>query len=848
MRSFHALKFPALVLSMLAAPGVVFAATLTVPTQHPTIQGALTAAQNGDTVLVRPGVYPGVKLRFLGKAVHLKSASGPAVTTIRGDRINPVFNIIQGETRTTIIEGFTITEGALSSGGGMFLYGVSPVVRGNVFTANRATVAGGGAIQVAGSPANPLIINNTFINNTAPSGGGAIDLDLNGVADIRNNTFTNNRVLGLNAAGGAILAARSTGPVIISGNSFNNNISPFAGGAISIYAANATITDNIITNNNGGVFGGGIHLETQARVGNRTFIVRNNRIEGNRATSKGGGIHTFMENTTSSVEISHNVIIGNTCTAPTCTNTGGPCGAGGGLGNYNGTTGIMTVRNNLIRDNVADQYGAAIFTVMPLVFTDNHVINNQAHYIQPGVTAVGTSATRITRNTFRNNHFTATGGNRAQASAGAIRLQNFRQGSLLEGNLFIANQGMQTGAVTISGGDGSSARLTGNTFVGNRVRDQTAGGGALIMEANGTICNNSFTDNDVHGIRIKRLSSPTIGVSFNHFFGNSTALLSDPPAVYTSAAALNAAAFADNNIDGNPLFVSDGSYRLSSTSPLIGKANSACFQLATDVQGEPRPQPTDIGGDEFSLRDPDTAGLFLPALSNFHLRNSNTSGGANSIFQYGPPNSGWVPLAGDWNGDGIVTPGFFDRATHTFHLRNSNTAGVDDIVFRFLAPSAASVPLAGDWDGNQTTTIGFYRPDTSQFFLRNYNSAGGANVIFTFGPANSGRRPIVGGWNGDGRQTIGLFLPSTSAFFLRNSNTTGLADLVFVFGQANAGWLPIAGDWNGDQITGVGLHQPTTSTFILRSSLTTGAAERTFNFVVPAGTNQVPLVGQWDGF
>lgn len=849
---FHSLKLAALTIAMVASPCVAFSATLTVPTQHPTIQGALNAAQNGDTVLVQPGTYPGSILRFSGKAIHLKSTNGPAVTKIQGDGANPVFNLAQGETRTTIIEGFTITAGAWSSGGGMILNGTSPVVRRNIFTDNRATGAGaggdgrGGAIFVANAPANPLIIDNIFTNNEAAAHGGAIHTN-NVIAEIRGNTFTNNRAI--TNSGGAILSAGSNAPVTIIGNAFDRNTAVFAGGAISVFGASAIIRENVITNNNGGVFGGGIHLETQARIGNRTYTVRNNRIEANSATTQGGGILTYMENTASPVDISHNVIIGNTCAGPACTSAQSSCGLGGGIGSFDGTA-TMTVRDNLIRDNVADFHGAAVFTTMPLAFTDNQVINNQAHRAQPGITTVGTSSTQIARNTFRSNHFTATGGDRTRTSAGAIRVQNFRKGALVEGNLFIANQGMQAGAVTVGGGDGSTARITGNTFAGNRLQEpKDPGGGAIWMQDNGTICNNTFTGNDLYGIRIKRLASPAfvIEVSFNHFFGNSMGLLFDPPTAYTTVTTLNAAAIADNNIDGNPLFVGDGSYRLSSVSPLVSKANSACFRLATDVQGEPRLQPTDIGADEFSLKDPDTIALFRPAWSTFYLRNSNTTGPADLVFQYGTANSGWVPLAGDWNGDSIVTTGFFDRATSTFHLRNSNTSGTDDLVFKFGPSGTTWTPLAGDWDGNRTTTVGFYRPETGQFFLRNHNSPGLAEVSFSFGPANAGWLPIVGDWNGDGRQTVGLFNPSTSTFSLRNSNTSGIADITFNFGSANAGLLPIAGDWNGDQIAGIGLYRPSTSTFFLRNSLTSGIADRTFNYG-PAGAGWKPLGGQWDGF
>jgi hypothetical protein len=840
-------------LALLAFPSGSQAVTRIVPTQYPTIQGALNAALSGDTVLVQPGTYSGVSLQFNGRAIHLKSANGPTVTKIQGNLASPVFNITQGETRTTIIEGFTITGGSRVNGGGMILNGTSPTIRGNIFTGNRATGVGGGggggAIQAVNTPANPLIINNTFTNNEAKLDGGAIHTDFNAIADIRENTFVTNRAL--QGSGAGIRVSRSTTPFTIAGNRFDRNTAVFAGGAISAIAVNVTIQDNVITNNNGGVYAGGIHIETQDMFGNRTTVIKNNRLEGNRASRHGGAIHTWTQNTTSPITISRNVIIGNTSVNPACAS--GICGSGGAMSNSDGK-GLMLVRDNVIRDNIADRYGAAVFakttSSMPLTFTDNQVINNQAHRLEPGVATVNTFATQITRNIFRGNHFTATGGDRAYPSSGALRLVNFLQGALVEGNSFIANRGMLAGAVVAISGDTSTLRIAGNTVVDNRLQPPIdPSGSAFLLRANSTICNNTFTNNDLVGLRINRPASPplAIGVSFNHFTGNSTGLLADPPALYTTVSALNAAALADNNIDGNPLFVSDGSYRLSNTSPLINKANAACFQLATDIQGESRPSPADIGSDEFSLRDPDTVGLFQPTVGTFHLRNSNTTGGDHATFQYGPSPSSWVPLAGDWDGNGTTTVGLFDRATATFHLRNSNTAGADNVIFRFGTPGTTWVPLAGDWDGNLTTTIGLYNPATSQFFLRNSNSSGAVNVTFIFGLANYGWLPIVGDWNGDGRQTVGLFRPSTSTFYLRNANTSGGADLTFSFGSANVGSLPIAGDWNGDLIFGVGLYRPSTSTVSLRNALTPGAADRTFIFGT-AGAGWKPLVGQWDGF
>ena len=50
-------------------------------------------------------------------------------------------------------------------------------------------------------------------------------------------------------------------------------------------------------------------------------------------------------------------------------------------------------------------------------------------------------------------------------------------------------------------------------------------------------------------------------------------------------------------------------------------------------------------------------------------------------------------MVGDWNGDGIDTPGVV-RGT-TWYLRNSNTTGVADVTFTYGNPD--DLPLAGRW-------------------------------------------------------------------------------------------------------------------------------------------------------
>ncbi len=143
------------------------------------------------------------------------------------------------------------------------------------------------------------------------------------------------------------------------------------------------------------------------------------------------------------------------------------------------------------------------------------------------------------------------------------------------------------------------------------------------------------------------------------------------------------------------------------------------------------------------------------------------------------------------------TVGLYDPVAGIFYLRNSNTPGSADTTFRYGPENSTWIPIVGDWDGNGTTTVGLYDPAAGLFRLKNSNTGGFADILFRFGPTNSTWIPIVGDWDGNGTTTVGLYDPATGLFRLKNSNTGGLADLIFAISPFGAGWLPVCGDWDG---------------------------------------------------
>ena len=127
-----------------------------------------------------------------------------------------------------------------------------------------------------------------------------------------------------------------------------------------------------------------------------------------------------------------------------------------------------------------------------------------------------------------------------------------------------------------------------------------------------------------------------------------------------------------------------------------------------------------------------TPGLYNPTSSWWYLRNSNATGAANIMAGYGAPGGNWIPLSGDWTGNGTDTLGLYNPATGFFYLRNSNTTGVGNI----------------SWTGAGHDSIGMYDPATSTWYLRNELSTGVADLTFVFGSPGSDWLPVVGDWSG----------------------------------------------------------------------------------------------------
>jgi len=243
--------------------------------QYASIQEGVDDAENGDILIVVPGIHTGPGNRDIvygGKAITLQSIDPQDPEIVEGTVIDCEgtltephrgFHFYQGEEPNSILDGFTVTNAAWAyEGGAIRCSASSPTIRNCILVGNSAQDRGGGIYLGNGSEA--IIHNCVFQSNRLePAGYGGGIFCKHSSPTITNCYFLNNSAVGDGRHGGGICCFGSQ-----DGHS------------------NPVVTNCIFSGNSAGHRGGGLY----AYWSSPTFI--NCTVIGNQAL-EGGGVGSF---------------------------------------------------------------------------------------------------------------------------------------------------------------------------------------------------------------------------------------------------------------------------------------------------------------------------------------------------------------------------------------------------------------------------------------------------------------------------------------------------------------------------------------------------------------------------
>ncbi|MBW8039352.1 MAG: hypothetical protein FVQ85_05080 [Planctomycetes bacterium] len=302
---------------------------LYVPSEYETIQSAINAAQNGDTIIAAPMTYSGDvnrNINFYGKAITVRSVepNDPNIveaTVIDCEGLGRGFNFHSGEDTNSVLSGFTVANGSAFEGCAIYINSSSPLITRCAIIGNSSDKknARGGGIYIRNG--NPIISHCTVSENSignAETYGGGIFND-GGKPTIKNC------IINFNSArkyGGGIY--NNAGNLRLADCILTSNSSDYGGGMYNknsnLILTNCTFTANSAKYSGGGMYnwGGSLKLTNCVFIRNRKFFQSIFYIGG------GGGVYN---NANSPIFINCN-FIGNSTYGRTL---------GGGIYNKNAT-------------------------------------------------------------------------------------------------------------------------------------------------------------------------------------------------------------------------------------------------------------------------------------------------------------------------------------------------------------------------------------------------------------------------------------------------------------------------------------------------------------------------------
>ncbi len=263
--------------------------TILVPQDHQTIQEAIHAALDCDTVLIDDGTYTGDRnknLDLMGKAITLTSVNGRENCIIDCENDGRGFIIFRGEGNDSIISGLTVQNCNATYGAGIYIQNSSPAIL--ECTVKSCTCDSDGSGIYCSNTSSPVITDCIITENSAGGMGGGLYC-----RDFSNPTITNTDITLNSAEFGGGIESYSASPHLIECN-ISENYGVHNGGIFFDIGAGCVLENCTIAYNSSIDQGGGLHIISD----NPEALIKNCLIIGNETQNYGGGVECWYSSPT----------------------------------------------------------------------------------------------------------------------------------------------------------------------------------------------------------------------------------------------------------------------------------------------------------------------------------------------------------------------------------------------------------------------------------------------------------------------------------------------------------------------------------------------------------------------
>ncbi len=499
------------------------------PCTYDTIQAAINAAVNGDTVRVSAGSYT-ESLDVVGKRITIQggydatcTAQTGGLTTVTAGVAGSVLDVNSGAILT--LRGLNLTGGS-SFGAGVDVLGGSRVTLDNTDVHDNNGSSGAGLYISSTSVVTYTNDSDIYNNVSSSSGGGAIVYGklsgFNTNSDIYSNSAVNGGGIAINDPGKLILdnadvvantASQLGGGIFVSSAAITLTNSVFIGETApccqsaatggGIYAQNSRVTllgdanailNNTATGNGGGVYltnfsslsasGGSLGYDTAAYAGNdavlgagmytiSSTVSYSGRIINNIASNSGGGI--YADHST--------LVLNNTTVGGAAANQHNQIGASGlnGAGMYlinqtHATLGNTTIISNTL-SNTSTGYGGGMYVRAGSVVTMTNS-SIQEHSLPSAFDGRGAAAYVYDSVLTLNN--TEVLSNTTKNLGGGMRLFGTSTLNVLEGSVFRNNRALGGVGGAVAATNTPDINVTNAIFQHNSASTH---GGAFYLDA-----------------------------------------------------------------------------------------------------------------------------------------------------------------------------------------------------------------------------------------------------------------------------------------------------------------------------------------------------------------------------